>query len=63
MESHGGMILTGETEEIGEKPVPVTLSPLQIPYLTNSGANPGLCGEKSATNRLSHGTAFGLKVT
>jgi hypothetical protein len=23
MESHGGMILTGETEELGEKPVPV----------------------------------------
>jgi hypothetical protein len=26
MESHGGMILTGKPEEIGEKPVPVTLS-------------------------------------
>jgi hypothetical protein len=63
MESHVGMILTGETEEIGEKPVPMTLFPLQIPHLTNSGPNPGLYGEKPATNRLNHGTAFGLKVT
>jgi hypothetical protein len=28
IESHGGMILTGETE----KPVPVTLYPSQIPH-------------------------------
>jgi hypothetical protein len=27
MESHGGMILTGKTEELGEKPVPVPLCP------------------------------------
>jgi hypothetical protein len=30
--SHGGMILTGKTEELGEKPVPVPLCPPQIPY-------------------------------
>jgi hypothetical protein len=31
MESHGGMVLTGETEELGE-PVPVPLCPPQIPH-------------------------------
>jgi hypothetical protein len=34
MESHGGMILTGETEELGEKPVPVPLCPPQIPHMS-----------------------------
>jgi hypothetical protein len=46
------MLLTRETEELGEKPVPVPLFPLQIP-----GANPGLRGERPSTNDLSHGTA------
>jgi hypothetical protein len=32
MENDGGMILTGETEELGEKPVPVSLCPPQIPH-------------------------------
>jgi hypothetical protein len=27
MEKDGGMILTGKTEELGEKPVPVSLCP------------------------------------
>jgi hypothetical protein len=36
-----------------EKPVPVTLCPPQISH-TEPGANPGLDGEKPATNRLSH---------
>jgi hypothetical protein len=30
MESHGGMILTGKTEEIREKPVPVPYCPPKI---------------------------------
>jgi hypothetical protein len=30
VESHGGMILTGETDELGEKLVPVPLCPPQI---------------------------------
>jgi hypothetical protein len=30
MASHGGMTLTGETKELGEKPVPVPLCPPQI---------------------------------
>jgi hypothetical protein len=29
MESHGGMILTGESEELGEKPVQMPLCPPQ----------------------------------
>jgi hypothetical protein len=32
MESHGGMIMTRETEEPGYKPVPVPLCPPQIPH-------------------------------
>jgi hypothetical protein len=32
LESDGGMILTGETEELGEKPVPVPLCPPHIPH-------------------------------
>jgi hypothetical protein len=32
MDRHGGMILTGETLEIGEKPVPASLCPLQIAH-------------------------------
>jgi hypothetical protein len=29
--AHGGMILTGKTKELREKPVPVPLCPPQIP--------------------------------
>jgi hypothetical protein len=29
--AHGGMILTRENQELGEKPVPVPLCPPQIP--------------------------------
>jgi hypothetical protein len=31
-ESHGGMMLTGETEKLGEKPVPAPLHPPQTPH-------------------------------
>jgi hypothetical protein len=43
-ESHGGMIWTRETEELGENPVSVPLSP---PQFAEPGANPGLRGERS----------------
>jgi hypothetical protein len=33
MKRHGRMILTGETEELGEKTVPVSLRPPQIPHV------------------------------
>jgi hypothetical protein len=53
IESHGRVILTGKTEKLWPKPVPVPLCLPQISW-TDPGANPGLCGEKPATNRLSH---------
>jgi hypothetical protein len=49
------MKLTGKTEVLGEKIVPVPLCPPQIP--NDPESNPGLRGEGPATNRLSHGTA------
>jgi hypothetical protein len=47
----------GKTEVLGEKPVPVTLRPPQIPHALTTARNPGLCGGRPAANRLSHGTA------
>jgi hypothetical protein len=44
----------GKTEVLGENTVPVPICPPQIPH----GLNPGLRGERPATNRLSHGTAL-----
>jgi hypothetical protein len=32
MESHGGMLLTGKTDELGVKPVPVQHCPPPIPH-------------------------------
>jgi hypothetical protein len=32
MENHGGMMLTGKIEELGEKPVPFSLCLPQIPH-------------------------------
>jgi len=40
----------------GGKPVPVPRCPPHITW-AGLGSNPGLGGEKPATNRLSHGTA------
>jgi hypothetical protein len=50
------MILTGETEGLGEEPVSATLFTRNLPS-SDLGANPALCCEKPATNRLSYGTA------
>jgi hypothetical protein len=36
---------------------PTTLCPPQISHGLDPGSNPGLRGERPATNRLSHGTA------
>jgi hypothetical protein len=46
-----------KTKELWEKHVPVTL-PTTNPTWIDPGMNPGLCGERLATNRLSHGTAY-----
>jgi hypothetical protein len=51
------MKLTGENRQLGEKPVSVPLCPPQISYGLDLGSNPGLRGERPATNCLSHGTA------
>jgi hypothetical protein len=51
------MKLTGENRQLGEKPVPVPLCPPQISHGLDLGSNPGLRGERPATNHLSHGTA------
>jgi hypothetical protein len=59
MENYGEKILTGETDEFGEETVPVTLSTTN-PTWTVPGANPGLSGERPATNRLTHGMAIFL---
>ena len=48
---------TGENRQLGEKPIPVPLCPPQISHGLDLRSNPGLRGERPATNRLSHGTA------
>ena len=55
-----------KSEVLGEIPVPLPLCPPQIPRGVTSGSNPGLRGERLATNRLRHGTArihFNIFVT
>jgi hypothetical protein len=58
MENDGEMILTGETEELGEKACPSPTLCTTNPTWIDPGANPELRGERPATNRLSHGTAY-----
>jgi hypothetical protein len=50
------MIFAGETEVLGENLPSATLSTTNHTWI-DPGANPGLRGERPATNRLSHGTA------
>jgi hypothetical protein len=45
------MILTGKTEELGAKPVPVPLSTTN-PTWTDPGTHLGLCGERPVTKYL-----------
>jgi hypothetical protein len=54
--SIGGMILTGESRQAWRKACPNTTLSITNPAWTGLGANPGLRGEKPATNRLSYGT-------
>jgi hypothetical protein len=53
MESHGGLILTGEIRRTRRKTCPITALSTTNPTCTD----PGLCGGRPATNRLSRGTA------
>jgi hypothetical protein len=52
----GGMMIARENRGTRRKPAPVPLCPPQIPHAFPDG-NPGSCGRKPATNRLSYGTA------
>jgi hypothetical protein len=52
------MILTGETEELGEKTCPSATLSTTNPTCINPGANLGLRCERQATKSLSHDTAL-----
>jgi hypothetical protein len=54
--SNGGMILTGENWRTRRGTCPSATFPTN-PTWTALGANPGLCGENPATNRVCCGTA------
>jgi hypothetical protein len=51
------MKLTGKTRSTREKTCPSTTLSTTNPTWTDPGLDPGLRGERPATNRLSHGTA------
>jgi hypothetical protein len=52
------MKLTGENRSIRGKACTTATLSTTNPTWTEPGSNPGLRGERPATNRLSHGTAF-----
>jgi hypothetical protein len=52
------MKLTGENRTTRRKTCPSATLSTTNPTWTDPGSNPGLRGEKPATNRLSHGTAL-----
>jgi hypothetical protein len=57
MDSHGGVILTGENRRnLRKKPCPSVILFTTNPTWTDPGAKAGLCGKRQATNRLSYGT-------
>jgi hypothetical protein len=58
LESDGGMILTGENRRTQRKTCPSATSSTTNPTWTDPGANPGLRGERPATNDLNHDTAL-----
>jgi hypothetical protein len=57
--SHGGMILTEENRRTWRKTCPSDALCTNLTG-TDHGANSGLRGERSATNRLNHGTAYSI---
>jgi hypothetical protein len=56
LESDGGMILTGENRRTLRKTCPSATLSTTNPTQIVPGSNPGLRGERPATNHLSHGT-------
>jgi hypothetical protein len=57
------MKLTGENRSDRGKTCPSATLSTTNPTWTDPGSNPGLRGERPATNRLSHGTALVLSVS
>jgi hypothetical protein len=58
LESDGGMILTGENQRTRRKTCPTVTLSTTNPTWIDLVANPGLRGERPATNDLNHGTAL-----
>jgi hypothetical protein len=54
MDSHGGMILTGEDLRTPTETYSSATLSTTNPTRTGLGVNPGLCDNLPATNRLSH---------
>jgi hypothetical protein len=54
----GGMILTEENRRTQRNICPSATLSTTNPTWNDPGVNPGLRGERPATNRLSHGTAL-----
>ena len=52
--SNGGMILTGKTEVLGEKSLPVPLCPPPMLHTMTRGSNHVICCKNPVTARLSH---------
>ena len=52
------MKLTGENRSTQGKTCPSATSSTKNSTWTDSESNPGLSGERPATNRLTHGTAL-----
>jgi hypothetical protein len=63
LESDSGMILTGDNRRIRRKTYPIATLPTTNPTWIDPGANPGLCGERPATNDLGHDTALHISAT
>jgi hypothetical protein len=57
MESHGGMILTGENRRSRSKTCPIATLSTKNPTWTDLGEKLRICGERLAAILLSHGTA------
>jgi hypothetical protein len=60
VENDGGMILTGENRRTRRKTCPSATLSTTNPIWIDPGTNPGLHGERPASNRLNHGTAYTL---
>jgi hypothetical protein len=54
MDSHGGMMLTGESRRNSEKPCLSATLPTTNPTWTDQGESPGLRSNRPAANRPSH---------